>query len=182
MPSSGSREVQRRLVSPAGGTMLLPRQPDATPAISPAAAIVTMIGFAPNAPTTNPCTSPIARPSSSASSIARDDPVLQRAQEQHRGHRRRLADREREQVAAEHDHRQTDGDDPDEGRRGEDRLQVADAEEAFRGHCAVHRQHRDDGDPCAERRVREAVRARPVEPAADSAVAGALTAIPPRRL
>ena len=114
-----------------------PENQTAKPSISPAAAIVTMIGFAPNAPTANPWTP---RPEHRArrQHHRRDDPVLQRPQEQHRGHGHRLAEREREQVPAQDDHRQTGGDDPDEGRRGQDRLQVADAEEAFRGHPAPH--------------------------------------------
>ena len=42
----------------------------AIPSMSPAAPIVTMIGFAPQAPTVNPWTAPIARPSSSVRRIA----------------------------------------------------------------------------------------------------------------
>ena len=42
----------------------------AMPSISPAAPIVMMIGFAPQAPTAKPCTAPIARPSSSVRTIA----------------------------------------------------------------------------------------------------------------
>ena len=42
----------------------------AIPSISPAAPIVMMIGLAPQAPTANPWTAPIARPSSSVRMIA----------------------------------------------------------------------------------------------------------------
>ena len=41
----------------------------AIPSSRPAAPIVTMIGFAPQAPTTNPWTAPIASPSSSVKRI-----------------------------------------------------------------------------------------------------------------
>ena len=46
----------------------------ASPSMSPAAPIVMMIGFAPQAPTANPWTAPITSPSSSVMTIARARP------------------------------------------------------------------------------------------------------------
>ena len=55
----------------------------------------------------------------------RDEAEAERVEEEHRRDRGGLAEGEREEVAAEDDDGEADGDDPDERRRGEDRLQVA---------------------------------------------------------
>src|SRR5581483_5785213 len=76
------------------------------------------------------------------------EPQSQRVEEEHRRDRGCLAEGEREQVPAEDDDRQPDGDDADERGGGEDRLHVAHGEEAGGRGRAVRshpRQHREPG-------------------------------------
>ena len=71
----------------------------------------------------------------------------ERVEEDHRGDRGGLPEGEREEVAAEDDDREADGDDPDERRRREDRLPVAHGQEAGGREGSVDRHRREDRDP-----------------------------------
>src|SRR4029079_17644696 len=90
-----------------------------------------------------------------------------------------VADGWEEEVPAEDDHGQPDGDDPDERGRGQDRLEVAPRQEAGRGRRAVDRHRGEHRDPDRERRVGEPERV-PFEP--ETAAGGAHEAAPLRVL
>ena len=122
-----------------------------------------MIGFAPQAPTANPCDGADREAEQQRQDDRGGEAEAERVEEDHRGDRGGLAEGEREEVAAEDDDRQPDGDDPDERRGGEDRLHVAHGQEAGGREGSVDRHRREDRDPDGKRDVGD-----PERPALDA--------------